>query len=369
MPRVKVLVVLASPPLPEGGAPGKHAIALLRGLAAHGAEVRAIAAHQYFDGQPPSDLAVELVAVEPAGGSLRERLQERHGPLASGAFARRVREAARDVDVLHLEQVDTSWIGARADTPSALHVHYRIRLDRRLGPLWRGDGRWALERALRERAAVRRHDHLVASSPLVAASLRAEVPRTDVVHAPLSLDPVFYPAGPLVEEPVAGIIGTADWEPTGQAMARLLGRVWPRVRERAPGVRLLVAGRGTSRLPGEAGVAVLGEVPSATEFLHRLTVLVFPLSRGSGMKVKVLEAMACGIPVVTTRAGAEGVDATDGLLVADDDAGLAEAASALLLDPAEARRRGDAARAAFLAHHAPLPATEPLIALYRRMIR
>src|SRR4029450_3516664 len=67
--RMRTLVVLTQPPLPEGGAPGKTAVGLLRGLREHGVEVRAVAARRGSSvaGEVPADLPVELVDVEPPG--------------------------------------------------------------------------------------------------------------------------------------------------------------------------------------------------------------------------------------------------------------------------------------------------------------
>jgi glycosyltransferase involved in cell wall biosynthesis len=85
------------------------------------------------------------------------------------------------------------------------------------------------------------------------------------------------------------------------------------------------------------------------------------------MKVKVLEAIACGVPVVTTPAGAEGIDGGDGVIVAREPEAIAAATARLLGDPDERRQRGTAAREAFLARYTPERTTEPLVALYRRM--
>jgi glycosyltransferase involved in cell wall biosynthesis len=108
-------------------------------------------------------------------------------------------------------------------------------------------------------------------------------------------------------------------------------------------------------------------VPSADAFLRSLALLLYPAPRGSGMKVKVLEAMVCGVPVVTTPAGAEGIDPTDGVVVCETPEALVEASARLLADPQERARRGAAAREAFLARYAPEPATRPLAGLFRRM--
>jgi glycosyltransferase involved in cell wall biosynthesis len=86
------------------------------------------------------------------------------------------------------------------------------------------------------------------------------------------------------------------------------------------------------------------------------------------MKVKTLEAMASGVPVVTTPAGAEGIEPSDGVIVETEPDRLAAAASELLTDERARRERGAAARADFDRHYSPGPATAPLVELYRRMV-
>lgn len=372
---MRVLVVLTQPPLPEGGAPGRCAVGLLRGLAEHGLELQAVAARRSFAvaGEPPPDLPVEVVDVPPSPPGLRTRAARLARPfseLAGGAFGARVRELAGRCDVIHLEETETAWCSLGARAPALVHMHYLVSLDRDPGPPWRPAFREVVALARAERAAVRRHRSLVASSPVVAAALHRRAPSAEITLAPLSLDPAFYPPAPLDGPPRAGVIGTASWPPTASAVQRLVRDVWPRVRLAVPEARLVLGGRGMDRLAGLAdadGVEVLGEVPSAVDFLRGLSVLVYPLSRGSGMKVKVLEAIACGVPVVTTVRGAEGIDAGEGVVVEEQDAGIAAAAAALLRDADERRARGEAARAAFLARYAPGPATEPLIGAYRRL--
>jgi glycosyltransferase involved in cell wall biosynthesis len=141
------------------------------------------------------------------------------------------------------------------------------------------------------------------------------------------------------------------------------------VRRELPEARLRIAGRRIDDLGLESvnGVEVVGQVKSAAAFLSELSVLVFPANGGSGMKVKVLESIASGLPVVTTRFGAEGVDAGDGVVVERDDARLAAATVSILRDEAERCQRGDASRRAFLRRYTPEVATAPLVDLYRRM--
>jgi glycosyltransferase involved in cell wall biosynthesis len=368
---MRVLVVLAQPPLPEGGATGKIGLGLLRGLASHGLDVRAVAARRHFNvpGETPAGLEVEVVPVEPSP-SWRARLDRYRRPRSelAGAFTDRVRDLARDADVVHLEETETAWCDRGLATPSALHIHYLVRRDRDLGAPWRREFRDVLEQRRAERIALRTHRHLVASSPQVGAELRRYAPGAEVVLAPITLDPSLYPPAPLDGPPVAGVIGTAAWPPTAEAMRELVDVVWPLVRRRVPDARLVVAGRGTDALGlAGPGVEVQGEVESASAFVRGLSVLLFPQRRGSGMKVKTLEAIASGVPVVTTPAGAEGIATNDGVIVSEEPAVLADAAVELLADAATRRERGAAALAAFAASYSPGPATRPLVELYSRL--
>ena len=355
---MKALVVLTQPPLPEGGAPGRTAIGLLRGLIGHGVEVHAIAARRVFSvrGDVPADLPVEIVDVEPPG-ALQARLQRITRPLGelTGAFSERVRAAAADSDLVHLEETETVWCGQGIDKPSLVHLHYLARLDRSFGPPWSKQFREVLDATRAEHAAARRR-YVVASSPLVAQALG----RSDVVVAPLSLDAALYRPAPLDGPPTAGLIGTAAWPPTAAALRALLQDVWPRVE--TPEAELVIAGRGTEQFGG------IGEVESSRELFQRLSLLLFPLPRGSGMKVKTLEAMASGVPVVTTPAGAEGIEPSDGVIVETEPDRLAAAARELLTDERARSERGAAARADFERRYSPGPATAPLAGLYERML-
>jgi polysaccharide biosynthesis protein PslH len=236
---------------------------------------------------------------------------------------------------------------------------------------WGRRFRRVIRYSVAERTAMRRFHYLLASSPEVARELQEAAPTAHVSLAPLCLDDRHYSSASLDGPPIAGVIGTASWYPTARAVERLIKRVWPKVRRRVPDARLLIAGRGMEPLRGgrqSMGIEVLGEVESAPGFLKRLSVVVYPIERGSGMKIKVLEAMACGVPVITTEAGAEGIVRNGGVIVESDDERLAEASVRVLLDTLERKQRGQQAHEAFIRRYAPEPATESLIPLYETMM-
>jgi glycosyltransferase involved in cell wall biosynthesis len=163
------------------------------------------------------------------------------------------------------------------------------------------------------------------------------------------------PASPLaqVEQPVAALVADWRWAPNRVALDALL-QAWPEVRDRVPGAALLVAGRGEVSAGGP-GVEVLGPVRQSVEVLGRAALLAFPCPATSGPKVKVLEAAASGLCVVTTPAGAEGV-ASGALVVAEAGSAFVEALVAALRDPAARAERAARARVQVRAAHAPRPA-------------
>jgi glycosyltransferase involved in cell wall biosynthesis len=371
---VRALVVLAQPPTLEGNAPGRCAAALLRGLAANGIDVEAVAARQFFAGEDtvPPDLEVEVLDVADDARGARSQLRRLYRPRSSllGPFSERVRERAWDFDVVHLEETETAWCDLGVERPSSLHMHFRVLRDRPVPAPWRHEFRFLAEFAAAELFAARRHRFLVANSDRVAASLRRLNRKAEVVVAPLALGPEQYAPAELDGPPAAGLIGSGDWPPTANAIARLVDRVWPAVQREVPDARLTIAGRKTATLapkPTAGSIEFVGEVDSAATFLAGLSVLLYPVERGSGMKVKVLEALASGVPVVTTEEGAEGIAPTDGIVVVPDDDGLASAAADLLRDPTERKERGRAGRDTFLARYTPKAATAPLASFFRRM--
>jgi len=375
-------VVLPFPPLVEGGAASRCAIGLLRGLAAHGVDLHVLAADLRNDmrrelhGELPDELPIELPAIpHPSRARTRWlRFARPYGLLATTSFAPLVRERARAADVVHFVELASASLISLVDRPAVAQIHCLTRRDRDIRPLWTNDGRTALELLRAERRLCGQARWLLVNSHEVANPLTRMAPHAHVAVAPLPLDPASYTPRASLEAPVAGLIGTAVWPPTANAVERLLTCVWPRVLERRPDARLVLAGFGMeyetfAHLPDLPGVEWRGTVPSATDFLRELSVLLYPLGRGSGAKIKVLEALALGVPVVTTPDGAEGIGGDgDGLIVDVDDGALADATIALFADVAARKAAGDAAYATFCDHHAPLPATVPLLELYEQMV-
>jgi glycosyltransferase involved in cell wall biosynthesis len=159
--------------------------------------------------------------------------------------------------------------------------------------------------------------------------------------------------------PTVSLIGSFNWEPTQSAARRLLTRLWPEIARRVPSARLQIVGREAERtlreFAGTEGVSIFENVPDIMPYFYDADVMLYAPTRGSGMKVKVLEAFALGVPVVTNEDGAEGLPVLDGVHadVTDDDAELIDRTVALLQDPGLRARRAAAARTLVEQHCAP----------------
>lgn len=143
--------------------------------------------------------------------------------------------------------------------------------------------------------------------------------------------------------------GTMRYQPNAEGARWLLGEVWPRVVAEVPDARLLIVGPNPpDDLRGLAGpeVELTGWVSSVPEYMGRASVALVPIRSGGGTRLKVLDALASGRAVVSTRVGAGGIDVEDGThaLLADDPAGFAAATVRLLRDEGERARLGAAAR-------------------------
>ena len=141
-------------------------------------------------------------------------------------------------------------------------------------------------------------------------------------------------------------IGTMYWPPNVDSMLYFCREILPLVREQIPDCTLTIAGQrpveSIQALGREPGIAVTGYVDDESKVAKDCGVFIVPLRSGSGVRVKILNALAMGLPVVSTPVGAEGLDVRSGehLLIADGAAEFAEAVVRVLRDPELADRLG-----------------------------
>ncbi|MHB1534369.1 MAG: glycosyltransferase [Acidimicrobiales bacterium] len=199
----------------------------------------------------------------------------------------------------------------------------------------------------RDRARMRELSTYVAADVRVFTS---EVERELYEKLPLSrcdhnlIIPIIVEQAPLERHPRKGevvFVGGLWHRPNLDGIIWFCAEVWPRIQARVPHARLRVIGSNAwsvpvdaSELTGRPGVTLEGFVADLGPVYAGSSVAVAPLRFGAGVKGKVCEAMAAGVPVVTTSIGAEGIRALRDrdLLVADDEAAFAQAVVSLLED-------------------------------------
>jgi glycosyltransferase involved in cell wall biosynthesis len=221
-----------------------------------------------------------------------------------------------------------------------------------------------------EPAIARRADHVI----VVSERDRERLPCDHVTVIENGVDTdVFFPVPERRRANALVFSGNMGYEPNVDAAVWLVERCLPLVRARIPDVSLDIVGarpaRAVRRLASR-GATVTGPVDSMPAALNEASVAVVPLRSGSGIQNKILEAMACGLPVVTTSVGLGTIDATPGveLLVADGEAEFAEAIVRLLRDPTLRAELGRRARERVVAGYSWDRGAELVEQIYRDVV-
>lgn len=147
-----------------------------------------------------------------------------------------------------------------------------------------------------------------------------KIPLTDI---PFGVEVNDYPVSSgNFESPSLFHLGSMNWMPNLEGINWFLDTAWPLIHKQFPQLKLHLAGRGMPESllnMKHSNVEIIGEVPDAQEFIRSHTVMVVPLFSGSGIRIKIIEGMAMGKAIISTKIGAEGINYTNGenILIAD----------------------------------------------------
>jgi len=383
----RIVIAMLEPPLPFGSAASRWYYVLLKGLAERGHRVTAFAscskaaeidqAARLF----PADKYVLRCFAHPQRSGLAAKVESVRRPysymFSPEMRASLERKLGEGFDVLHLEQLWCGWLGLDHADRALINVHHlvSIDLDNDRSASWRP---WFFNQlAFRtERKLLKSFRYVRSSSPRLEDPIKEMNRDASVTTVPVGIDASgyeFIPDGRRSQTPVIGLLGSMGWYPGYSAAVRLLTRLYPEIKRRVPKVTVQIAGwsarsalRDFLNLPG---VEIVENLSDVLPFFESINVLLYAPMRGSGMKIKVLEAMSFGVPVVTTTEGVEGLPAQDGVHagIADDDEGLIERTIAMLRDAELQNRQRRAARALVESHCSPDRTVSAIESIYERM--
>ncbi len=184
-------------------------------------------------------------------------------------------------------------------------------------------------------------------------------PSADIHVIPNGVDTDFFSPAQVSEmarktqTPVSNrsvlFVGSMDYHANIEGVLWFSREIWPQIAEQYPDLEFTIVGRSPSReiqALASDRIRVTGTVEDVRPFYTSAIAVVVPLRVGSGTRLKILEAMAAGVPVVSTRLGAEGIDATQGvhLLLADSSAEMVPAIHQMANSPALCSQLVQAAR-------------------------
>lgn len=277
-------------------------------------------------------------------------------------LARLVREAEiaeRPYDLVHADQLNMAQFAERLPLPRLLDEHNAVwTVFRRVAMQERGLKRLLWEREWRrlrvyEGRVCREFEAVTAvSREDRQALIEAMGTERDIPIIPIAVD--AEREQPIVRQPNArGILSLATmmWPPNVDGVLWFARSIYPLIKQQVEGVRFFVVGQRpvaeVRALPEQdPTIEVTGYVQDPTPYIAASACLIVPLRSGGGMRVKILEALARGIPVVSTTIGYEGIDLVPGehLLVGDTPEAFADAVVRLLCDPAFGERLAAAGR-------------------------
>jgi glycosyltransferase involved in cell wall biosynthesis len=250
-----------------------------------------------------------------------------------------------------LDQVFLSEYRRHIQTKLVLTEHnIESRLYRQMAALdWKGPLTTSFEDAQRQAPLLENYENQVwRDYPLRAVvseddrqQMQQRVSTGRTVVAPNGADPEEWLPQVKMESATVLFPAHLGYFPNIEAAEFLLSEVWPLVLRKQPRARLILAGRSPSEaLLAQAKrspkVQLIANPESMTAVARRASIVVAPLRLGSGTRLKILEAMAWGLPIVSTALGAEGIDAVDGenILLRDTAEDFAEGIVQLLHDKA-----------------------------------
>lgn len=391
--KYNILLTLIEPPLPFGNAAARWYYVLLRGLVDRGHIVTTFFGYRHNEDLKktlelfPNDrylLKPYLHSVHKGIRGKYNTLKKPFSYMFSEHFKKDLRlEMEKGFDILHLEQLWSGWLAESHEQKALVNIHHLQSIDLYESPMPSILSKEGLKTRIENQLSFSAEKRLVqklhffrSCSPRLVSVMKTWNESADITVVPVGLDTSLYPF--ISDEkrnksPIITLIGQMGWYPSYSAAVRLLTRLWPSIKKRVPHAKLQIVGWSArtrlSKFVCQPDVEIFENVPDIQPFFDRAGVFLYAPSKGSGMKIKIMESMAYGIPVVTTSEGIEGLPAKDGIEVGlcEDDEGLIERTVALFLDVKKQNLQRRAARELIELHCSPDKTVDAIVEIYKKI--
>ena len=254
---------------------------------------------------------------------------------------------SNDYDIIVFEHLETlvTWKKLKQYFPRARFVFDAHNVDHLL--LSKKETAERLDKIKKlEKSLFTMFDHILVCSTVDAAIFSAlnenKIPVT-VVPNGIDISRNRYQAPDRSKLPQLIFCGSLDYDPNIEGLTWFLESVWPLIVRNHRGLKLIVVGKGlppavlAKLLENDSSIDFVGEVEDVIPYYRKASVAIVPLLHGSGTRLKILEAMSLGVPVISTSHGAGGIDYTIGknILIADTGNEFYEGVGKLLNHPPE----------------------------------
>lgn len=194
-------------------------------------------------------------------------------------------------------------------------------------------------------------DKVVAMSDSDKKAMTGLVPKLDINIVPNGIDIEYFSREPKEtrDHPKVLYVGNFKWLQNVEAVDLLIDEVWPKMKKQIPNLKLWIVGMNITdgiKQKAVGDIEITEAIPDIRDAYSNATVLVTPIKGPGGTRLKILEAMASGMPIATTSVGAEGLEVSNGeqMLISDNMDELANQAVKIIRDKDLARKLGENAR-------------------------
>lgn len=339
---------MIEPPLPFGGAAARWYYVLYTELLNRGHEVIAFAACSKIDEfEKAKNLfpSLHLYMFPKRKGYFHKikTLLRPYSYMFSSEMLNDVQnEILKGCDIIHLDQMWTGWTALKYTNKALLNIHYLTSIDLEFAvskTLKEKFTLWLMKRT--EKKLVTHFKYIRGITPRLEKSIFSLNNNAQVYFSPFGIDSSLYeyvPDSNRKTGKVISLIASMNWYPGKSAADRLIKEIWPKIKELNPDAKLQIVGWEARKILKDylelEDVEILENVPNIKEYFEKSSLILYAPTRGSGIKIKILEAMLFGIPVITTEEGVEGLEYKNGIhaLVSESNDELAILADKLLND-------------------------------------